>query len=229
MVRMSSQAKKYLKGVKKNFEKQVMSQAKVAAIAKKVVNKEIETKKRSHEVEETSISTFGGFHTSTGLLKLPQGAAHGQRQGHKIQPVGLDIRGHFCGPSGNHQSYVKCMVIQVKNNQAALPGDLLETNSTNVDPAATDMTSMWRRINTDSFRVLKSKMLYMSDITSRAKMFRFWIPLKSHYALTYEGAGEVDPNFGRIYLVAWTRGAGNDAVANSIELTYNSTFYYKDA
>ncbi|WP_445772336.1 hypothetical protein [Rheinheimera sp.] len=205
-----------------------ITKAVVANIAKRVVNKEIETKKRSQEVEETNISTLGGFHTSVGLLRLPAGSSHGQRNGHKVQPIGLDVRGHFHTPNPN-QIYVKCMLIQVKNNTATLPADLLETNATNVDPATTDMTSMWRRVNTDSFRVLGTKMLYMSDITARSRMFKFWIPLKKHYALTYEGSAEVDPNYGRIYLVAWARGAGNDALSTNIELTYNSTFYYKDA
>lgn len=205
-----------------------LTKAGVAAIAKRVVNKEIETKKRSQEVEETSISTLGGFHTSVGLLRLPAGSSHGQRNGHKIQPVGLDVRGHFHTPVPN-QIYVKCMILQVKNNSAAIPTDLLETNSTNVDPASSDMTSMWRRINTDSFRVLGTKMLYMSDITAKSRMFKFWVPLKKHYALTYEGSAEVDPNFGRIYLVAWARGAGNDGLSTTVELTYNSTFYFKDA
>lgn len=200
----------------------------VASIARRVVNRHIETKKTSEEHTELSMSTLGSVEDRS-LVSTGVGDGHGQRDGHMLQPVGIDLRGHVKNNSTTPIIFKVCLV-RIKNNQAIPNNDFLETNSSNADLTTGDLSTMYRRVNTDSYQVLASRIMKVGVQDDNVKMFKVWLPMYKFRKLIYEGTGGVsEPKFNRIHLIAFGRGTGNDGEDITFELSYNSTFYFKDA
>lgn len=200
----------------------------VASIARKAVKKLAETKKHSLERTEIAINTNSGYDIQ-GPLQLPSNTGHGARIGHKVTPIGLDIRGHVVNHEVGRSVLVKMMVVRIKDNLATLPGDLLETNSGNVSIASNDVSKLYRRINSDSFEVLASKFIALpgSQGSHFPKFFRTWINMKKFRTLTYEGNAAADPLTNDIRIIFVGADPMND-VGSTFEVSYNSTFYFKD-
>lgn len=203
----------------------------VAKIAKKAVMKVSETKKHSEEVIEQTINTNGGYYVNS-LVPLPSGTGHGTRIGHKVNPIGIDIRGHCITNLQSTSTLVKIMVVRVKDMQqgTTIQNNLLETNGGNVTIVSNDVSKLYRRINSDSYEVLGTKYLNLqvpATNVAAAKYFRMWIPLKKIRTLTYEGLASIVPRENDIAIVVFAGEAGNDTGVN-YELSYNSTFYFKD-
>lgn len=206
-----------------------MTATRVASIAKKVCMKKQETKKHSFEKVEQLLNTNSGVSIEA-PLNIPSGTGMANRIGHKIMPIGLDLRGHLVAQVTQSAIIVRVMVVRIKDNLAQLPQDLLEINTNNVTCATNDVSKMYRRINSDSFEILKSKYINLAplfDGGKTCKMFKMWIPLKKLGTLTYEGSTAVPPNKNDIAIIVYGADADND---NNFlyELSYNSTFYYKD-
>lgn len=192
---------------------------------KRVVDATAETKKHSTEVNEVAVSTLNGF-SSTNVVSLAANTAQGGRIGHSVTGVGLDVRGHIFSNT-SRPVYGKLMVIQFKNSAANPVDDLIENNTGNNSVSTLDMTSMWRRINTDSYRVLGQRMLKVGpNRNDTTQMFKMYIPLKRKF--TYEGGSAVEPTWGKVRLVFWARTGESDGANETVELHFNTTFYYKD-
>ncbi len=199
----------------------------VATIAKKVTMKQIETKKTSLEALEVSLSTLGGVHDQS-VVSTIVGDGHGGRDGHMLQPVGIDVRGHLKNNTAAAAIYKICLV-QIKNNLANPSLDFLETNISNVDLTGGDLSTMYRRINTDSYRVLASRFLKVGVQDDNVKMFKMYVDMRKFRKMVYEGLTLSEPNYGRVHLIAFGRGTANDGENFVCELSYNATFYFKDA
>lgn len=201
----------------------------VVSIAKRAVMKVSETKKHSLEKSEILLSTNNGYSYDS-PLQLATGSGNGTRIGHKINPIGIDLRGHVFVTNGA-SIIVRVMVVRRKDMLATIPGELLETNGGNVTIASNDISKMYRRINSDSFEVLASKYISMVPQFSggpQSKMFKMWIPLKKIRTLIYEGTAANPPNMNDCSIVIWGADAANDSGGNNYEVSYNATFYYKD-
>lgn len=199
----------------------------VAKIAKAVTMKQIETKKHSVERIEIALSTIGGVEDES-LVSIGTGNGQNGRDGHMLQPVGLDVRGHINTNVSNPCIY-KVMAVLVKNNEADPATDFLETNTGNVDLTTGDVSTLYRRVNTDSYKVLASRLLKIGPETDQVRFFNMWIDMKKYRKFIYEGAGTSEPLNSRIHLIAFGRATGNDAFSVTAELHYVSTFYFKDA
>lgn len=187
-----------------------------------------ETKKHSLEVYEDSLNTNGGIMVDS-PLELQPGSGHGTRIGHKVNPIGIDIRGHIISNSQNFGLLVKMMVVREKNSAAAPTVDLLENNSGNVGPTANDISKIYRRINADSYEVLYSKtMLIPTEPYKRARTFHAWVNMKKFRTLTYEGTGVSGPTYNDVKIIFFGADAANDAANIPYEVSYNATFYFKD-
>jgi len=217
---------KGFKGAKAN-PRGKMTASKVATIAKKVLNTQIETKKLSTERTEISLSTLGGVEIQS-LVNTALGDGQGGRDGHMIQPVGLDIRGHLKNNTTSPVIFKVCAVL-FKNNESEPDMDFLETNAGNVNITSDDLSTMYRRVNTDSYRVLGSRMLKVGVEEDNVKMFKMWINMKKFRKMIYEGTASSEPKYNRIHLIAYGRGTANDSEVLTMELSYNATFYFKDA
>jgi len=204
-----------------------LTASKVATIAKKVVKSQIETKKTSVENIEQSLSTLGDVENRS-LISTALGDGQGGRDGHMLQPVGIDVRGHI---KNNTTSpvIVKVMLVRIKNNEAQPLMDFLETNAGNVNLTSGDLSTMYRRVNTDSYQVLATRFMKIGVEEDNVKLFKMWLPMHKYRKLIYEGTAESEPKYNRIHLIAFGRGTGNDGETFTYELSYNSTFYFKDA
>lgn len=201
----------------------------VATIAKRAVMKVSETKKHSFEITESVISTNTGSHIGS-PVQLAATPGHGGRVGHKVNPIGLDIRGHLVAQPTTSAIIVRVMVVRYKDNGANLNAELLETNGGNVGINTNDISKMYRRINSDSFEVMASKYVNLVPLFNggkTCKMFKLWVPLKKLRTLTYEGTAATTPRDNDLAIVVYGADADNDN-AFLYELSYNSTFYYKD-
>lgn len=201
----------------------------VASIAKKAVMKAVETKKHSFEVTEAIVSTNSAVNVGNPIA-LAATPGHGGRIGHKVNPIGLDIRGHMVAQPTTSAVIAKIMVVRYKDMNASPTTDLLETNAGNVTAASNDVSKLYRRINTDAFDVLATKYLNLAPLFNggkTCKMFRMWVPLRRLRQLVYEGTGSISPTYNDINILVFAADADNDATLLT-ELSYNSTFYYKD-
>lgn len=214
---------------KKSYRKSpTVNSRSVAAMVKKATLKQAETKKYEYEQLERSVNTLTSPTLTFPLAQVPVGNQYSQRIGHEITGVGFSVRGHVTAASGRCQ-YVRIIAFRVKNNATNDITALLENNGGNMS-AVGDMETMWRRVNTEAFEVLSTRMLKLSDInelsTDRTKMFKMWIPYKR--TIRYDGSGTIDP-IQPIRLVVFSADANNDSSGgDACELSFNSTFYFKD-
>lgn len=214
---------------KKPYRKPVMVNSRsVAALVKKVTLKQAETKKYEFEQLERSINSLTSPTTVWGIAQVPVGNQYSQRIGHEITGVGFNIRGHVTVASGRCQ-YVRIIAFRVKNAGTNNISELLENNGGN-QTAVGDMETMWRRVNTEAFEVLGSRILKVGDSqeqsSDRTKMFKMWIPYKR--AIRYDGSSTIDP-VQPIKFIVFNADANNDSSGgDSCEVSFNSTFYFKD-
>lgn len=218
--------KKFNRKTLKRFPKR--TKATFASKVKTVLNRASETKKTTYEVVERNMNTLSSPAVEDKPIQLLQGVGQGMRVGHKVQSTGIDVRGHVSHSGNSGTIYTRIFVLKKKNSAANPLNDLLETNTGNVAPLG-DMETMWRRINTDSYQVLASRTLKLGTVQDgeNAKMFRMYIPHKGTF--TYEGGSLSSPKTNEIVIIAYCARADNDSAGSSgAELSYSSTFYYKD-
>lgn len=201
----------------------------VARQVKQVLNRAAETKKHSYEVIERNLNTLSSPAVEDKPIQLVQGVGNGMRVGHKITSVGMDIRGHVSHSGNSGTIYTRLFVLRKKNMVANPLNDLLEISSGANNSPLGDMETMWRRVNTDSYQVLASRTLKVGTTQDgeNAKMFKIWVPYKGSFL--YEGGSASSPKSNEIVIVAYTARADNDSAGSSgVEISYNTTFYYKD-
>lgn len=219
-IRISKKAVAIVDAVKKD----IMTKAKVQAIAKQAVMKTAETKKHSLERIERTLNTLSGFEDQS-LISTGQGTTYSERIGHKIQPVGVEVRGHI-----NNNSSVACiarmLIVRFKNDAADPTSDLLETNAGDMGVSTLDVSALWRRVNKDAYTVLSDTTIRLDPAKNSFRTFRKWIPIKK--VLNYDSATFAEPSHDKVHLMCFVRGTGNDGVSADTELHYVSTFYYKD-
>lgn len=205
-----------------------MTAQNVARIAKKAIMKTAETKKISNQVSEQSVNTNGGV-LSRQCCLLAQGTSYAERIGHKVTPVGIDIRGHIINNVANRPLIVKMMVVRKKDMLANINSELLENNSGNQPITTNAISKMYKRINSDSFEVLHTKYLtFQGEAFKQFKIFKSWIPLRRFRTFTYEGAATTAPNYNDISVVFFGADAENDAANITFEVSYERNFYFKD-
>jgi len=223
--RMSTKRKTYPK--KRTVTKKVATQVfarKVRAVIQKVA--------------ETKNTITYGTEISTGSLTSPTashlvpvnnitlGTQQFARNGVKIQPKFLNIRGavHL-----NAEPTQFCRMLVIEHDVTDDPlSELLENNSGDFAPAATDFSAIYARINTTKFRVLANKVIKMSVALGYYTTQRFNINVKLGGNMYFD-TGETIPAKRQISFIWFNRRADNDeSVGTTCEMTYNAKFYYQD-
>lgn len=187
-----------------------------------------ETKHSIVAVTENSMSELNSPTTTHILNRLAQGSTQSHRIGNSVMPVGIDIRGYVHSNSTGSGNLTRILVIQKNSPSDAFNNDGLEDNAGNFSPAARDVSSIFARVNTDKYRVLKNYVINTvgSNAGDYFKTFKMWVPLKG--VMKYDDDALSCQNRD-IILVAWTREPNNDDTTSQCELTFNSKFYFKDA
>lgn len=207
-----------------------LTNKRIAAVAKRTLLKQTETKKHQVEMIEYVINSLAAVPNHS-LCSIGQGTGYAQRVGHKIKCTGFAIQGQVRQnnfTSGN-QTLVRMVVIRFKNNNANPPADLLENDANNQPVSPDDLRSIYRRINMDSYEVLKDKTFILGGQNGNlpaTKVFKMWIPFNRE--MRYDSTGTVAPNYNKVHVVAFARDAGNDNVAPNVDFSYCSSMYYKD-
>jgi len=203
----------------------------IAQVVKKEILKTAESKaKILHNTEFNNGSTLTSPTAVIDLNWLAEGPEEDQRIGNMVQPSRIDLRG--CIKSNHHSAmYHKIMVLEM-NYQSNPLDDLLEDNTGNYAPATQDLSAIFARINTTKYKVLATRTLKTGLVSNQTDdfggvaMYHINLPLKGK--IYYEDALSF-PQKRRIVMMCISREANNDtALGHTVELTYNSKFYYKD-
>lgn len=219
--------RKYIRKPRRSMKRRPA--ATLASKVKKIINRTSETKKHSYEVIERNLNTLSSPTVEDKPLLLVQGVGNGMRVGHKVTSTGLDVRGHVSHSGNSGTVYTRIFVLKKKNMAANPLSDLLEVTSGANNAPLGDMETMWRRVNTDSYQVLASRTIKVgtNQDGENAKMFKMWVPYKGTFL--YEGGSASSPKSNEIVIVAYSARADNDSAGSSgVEISFNSTFYYKD-
>lgn len=215
---------------KNTKKKSTVSTKRIAAIAKRTLMKNVETKKHQVELIEQGLTSIASL-ANNSLCSIGQGSGYSQRVGHQISVSGFSIQGQVRqnGIGSNNQDIVRILVVRFKNNSANPANDLLENDANNQPVAPDDLRSLYRRVNMDSYEVLAEKRItlggYMGNIAA-CKLFKMWVPYKK--TLRYDSTATVAPNYNKVHVIAFARDSGNDNIAPNVEFSYCSTMYYKD-
>lgn len=202
----------------------------IESIVKSVLDKNSETKSHVRFATEQSMSTLSSPNTVFTLNQITKGDSKNNRQGDMIMPQRIDIRGQI---QATNQEAVWYKVFLLEHNSGRNPlDDLLENNSGNFDPALSDLTAIYARINTGKYRVLGTRVIKTGTQSSTANdrmavhMFHMNLPLRGKM---YFDQGSDIPNKRKISLMVLGRRANNDDTFGlPFEFTFNSKLYFKD-
>lgn len=199
---------------------------------KRIQMKNQETKHHISVYTEQTISDLTSPATAYTLNTLSQGVQQNQRVGNIVTPVGMDIRGHCHANSVGSGALVRIIVYKKFSPQDNFLSDGFEDDSGNFAPATADVRAIYSRVNNDKYKVLKN---YVLSLTGRgdgsgecSKLFKMWIPLKAMGVFKYDDNNIYCRNKD-ICILAISRHPNNDDTGGSVDFTFNSKFYFKDA
>ena len=182
----------------------------------------------------TESTAYGTTLTSpanfTYLNALSEGYTENTRVGNVVSPTFLNVRGSV-KTNTRVPCYTKLFVLEM--DQSADPRvDLLENNAGVLAPASLDLEAIWQRINVAKYKVLCTKTIKTGSYGANdddygcAEMYNLNIPLGGK--MEYQDGGTL-PGKRTIAFFAISRQGDNDTTTgHTVEVTYNSKFYYKD-
>lgn len=202
----------------------------------KYVNRMIETKKYIIGYTEqalTSASTYPGTYQDTGM-NLAQSLTMAGRVGNWVNGVGFKTRFLLHNNNANCQ-FVRYLLLVNKEGVANTDhqtGANLFDNNSGTNTSLTSFTTnayLVRRINKDKYHVLIDKIIRLGGNSDKDKIYSFtkYISLRGK-KYNYDGTGAVAPSKNQIIEIWLTAEADDDAVGETVELTGESAFYYKD-
>ena len=223
---------------KKTYTKRRMSSKKpfkrsTTTFAKKVkavIKKTSETKNYIYSIEENSMSSLTSPLAATvwTLNTIPQGTGQASRNGNKIEPKYLDVRGSVhLEPTGVTQ-YVRRLILECQATDDCY-SDLTEVNSGANSPAGLNISAMYARINTTTYRVLGERVIKVGISTGyySSQLFHFKCKLAGNM---YFETGVNVPNKRAIKMVAFNRLSNSDETTGATaEISFSSKFYYNDS
>lgn len=202
-----------------------------------VMSTMLETKKQLsyyNEVALTSASTFPGTYKVDGM-SLAQGTNMCQRVGNWVSGVGFKTKFLLHNNATNCQ-FVRYLLLVNKQGSANtdyITGANLFDNNSGVNTDLSSFTTnayLVRRINKDKYHVLVDRIIRLGGANDKDKIFAFskYIPLRFR-KYNYDYTTAVLPTKNNIIELWLTAEADDDAVGETVELTGEQAFYYKDA
>ncbi|AXH73390.1 MAG: hypothetical protein [Cressdnaviricota sp.] len=204
-----------------------------AAKVKAVVKQQSETKYKITSQTENGTS-YGNTVTSpanwANLNDIAEGSSENQRVGNRISPTFLNVRGSL--QSNTLKPVISKLLILETNRSNDPTLDLLEDNAGSINPATRDLYAISARINTTKYKVLKTITFktgtYANHVGDFGGTHLFNCNIKLSGVMHYDDGVSVCQKR-NIILVPIYREAQNDAgLGETMELTFNSKFYYKD-
>lgn len=209
---------------------------KVARVAQRVVNKNIETKKKQDVINELTID-MGTAPVGYEILddesyRLQQGDGYSNMTGHHVKAVGHSMN-LYMNNTNNFPVFGRLMWLYSRTG--VLPDDvsIYLTEGNNADVSLNNnLLELHQRVNKDQFLILKSWnfRLGSSDGTSSLAQFKNINHYHNHKGrkMIYNGTNTFPVN-GRFFYVLMVRRPDNDGLAvSNIEISAVSNFYFKD-
>lgn len=220
----------YTKSMFKNRKKTTTSKndKSIAKIAKGAVLGMMETRKFLVAANETAVNSFNNTPLFVGLTgALTQNSGYSGFTGHVVKGVSIDLRFGLYNPNA-FSKYFRMIVVRAKKpTQSDSTAQVLEDNSSNLTITGGVSEGLYR-VNTDKYEVLRDILVKLGPVgtSDDATIRRVRIPYKR--VLRYDGTSDA-LHENRVLMIYWAFDSRNDSVgAESIEISYASTFYYKD-
>lgn len=205
-------------------------------IAKKAAKSLIETKVKEQGAggaeTEVNVSSAVSYFIDADVSQLAQGTALGARVGANINPVGFRLA-YVLHNNSSVPVYARMIVISVPNADiTAAGGSILFGNGAQLAPVAENLQDIVFRMNTKRFKVLYDKVHRIAGLGDgtgiETVMRKAYVRLPSTRR-TFPQITSSDSHKDNLRFIVICRGADNDTTANVIEMTYEFSYYYKDA
>jgi len=218
---------------KKGFNKAEVSA--ISKIASKTINRQAETKKFQRSIwSETSLSSATACSTPVVLDEVSEGSGSFQRVGDRIKMIGLYLR-YIIHNNGSVPVYVRIILYNDKGsgNYASSSNNYILDNSSEATTfTGESLSNIYAPLNKSVIKVWYDKVHRIAGLgdgtgvetTSNKRFFKMRM-YKNFQELTAGGTAEQQSNF---RILALVRSADNDTTAQTIELTAQSTLYFKD-
>ena len=196
---------------------------------RQIVNKQAETKSHIVVGTEVTVSSLGSPAPANIIVLnfIAQSDAINGRSGNKITPTFLNVRGALHLSPDAATMWVRMLIIEhdVSDDFAT---DGCETDLATFASTATDVSAIFARYNTTKYRILANQCVKLGHTQGYfgSKLFNMNVKLKGNM---YFDQGQSIPTKRRIDLVVYNRRCDNDeSLGTSLEMSYNSKFYYTD-
>lgn len=205
----------------------------MTTIAKRVLNKNSETKRSWLHFNETAL-THVGVASFYDPIAISQGTAVNERVGNEIKLSGFHLRGAF---NNNYEgvNYVRMMLFYYKDQaDVTTASDFFEASggSSLTSAASAGLNSIYYPVNKTKVQVMYNKVLKLaaasSDGTASTKFFNMFVKLhgrKVRFAGPATGADNVSP---RLHLAFWISDAQDDFPSSQVEISAVGSTWYKD-
>lgn len=200
----------------------------IKKIVSRLIAKKTETKFLITSSTESAVNTLTSPATTNSIVlnNVGQGSNVYQRVGSVISSKYLNIRGVITNAT---LTPMVTKIVVLACNQNDIPtDDLCESNSALFAPASADLSSIYARLNTTKYQILKTAHLMHGGNAGwqNAKFFNWNINLRGMKIKFDQGATLPEK---KIIIIYWTRRLDNDdSLGNDTEITWNSKYYYTD-
>lgn len=212
---------------------------KIAQVAQKVVNRNVETKKKQSLLNEITLgmAAGGGYPAGYRLLgdesyRLTQGDGYANMSGHVVNAVGHYSCMYFTNTTNNN---LFCKLMWMYSRTGVTPDDtnhyLLENNSADTSQS-NNVLELHQRVNKENFLVMRSWDFRLGPNTDSQPIPN--TKLIKHYhnhrgrKLIFNGSNTYPIN-GRFFYVVMFRRTDNDGIpVDGVEFSAAHQLYFKD-
>lgn len=225
---------KRIKTAPKVFKKKPvskMSRSDLEAAVSKIINRKRETKFKTYVENEIQVNSLSGIYVRNYPQDLALGPANNERNGNKINPVGIGIR-CACHNNASTAMWLRILVLEVfdgHSTTAEIIGNLFE-GTAGQDVTTDGLTPILiRKVNREQFRVLRDEVLSFpggSEQPGKAQVFKHYSKLGG--TMTYHDEDQAFPD--KRHVVCWQalEADGDESLGSVVETSVALDFYYKD-
>lgn len=200
---------------------------------KSVVNRQAETKIRTSNHDEATMSTLTQTPREHTPCRIRGGTDENERIGNDVTMVGIDVRGYAHNNSTTDTVHVRCMAIvdKKRNGQSTLLDGLLLKNNTPVSNNQGSMGAVYA-VNKQRYRVLWDQVVTLSakaagNGSGHTRMFRKYIKTSMKLKFGNETDESITQNDVKVLFYA-CEADGDINLGETVELYSQCLGYYKD-
>lgn len=209
------------------------SASRMRSIAKDVIRKTAETKFRTSDHDEATLSTLTQAPKEHTPCRIRGGTLENERIGNDVSMFGIDVRGYLFNNSTTDTIHVRALAVidKERNGQATSLDQLLLKNNTPVSHAQGAMGSVYA-VNKQRYRVLWDTTMTLSPYAAgngaaNTRRFRKWIKASLKIKFGDETDSSITQNDVKVVFYA-CEADGDIIIGEAVELYSQVIGYYKD-